>query len=370
MRNAFVANMLRGVDSSGVAQVNMNTNLYDYHKLLVSGNYFIQDSFSNSILTKASSEKTLTMGHVRAATVGKVNISNAHPFAVEQEVEGEANRILIGMHNGTLTNWRSHKNSKYYDVDSEWALNHIAEEGLDAFEEFKGAFCFTWWDSDKPTTLNIARNSERPMYVVMLTTGGMAYASEAGMLYWLLERNKVAMDGPILELEAGFWYKFDVEDPADFDKVKLPSTAYKYTATYTPPKPTPPAATVVGKVNALLAKVKTSVSASTDLVPASNVTVLAKRDSKVSMVEYKAAKDMGLLGQTAIFTPYMEWADGIEGKAVVLEGEVTATVRSYDTRFSEEDKWECRVIGVQDDEKEIVIILSPPVKADAAETVH
>lgn len=366
MRNAFTANMLRGVDSSGVAQVDMTRNEYNYHKLPVSGNFFVQDGAADSILNAASRDHTLTMGHVRAATVGKVSMANAHPFVVEQEDEKYGSRILIGMHNGTLTGWASNKNAKYYNVDSEWALNHIAEEGFDAFEDIRGAFCFTWWDSDKPTILNIARNSERTLYVAMLKSGGLAYASEAGMLYWLLERNRVAMDGPILELEAGYWYKFDVENVKDFVKLKLPSTSRAYT-----PAPTKlvPTSTVVSKVAALLERAKNQ--GSTSLVPATNnVTTLPKRDKNVSMTEYKAARDLHMLGEVAIFTPYMEWAEGIEGTATLNGSEMTATVRGYDTNFTEDEIWNCKVIGVQDDDNEIVVILSPPVVTEVKETVH
>lgn len=366
MRHAFTANMLRGVDSSGIAQVDMTRNEYNYHKLPVSGNFFVQDGVADSILSAASKDHTLTMGHVRAATVGKVSMANAHPFVVEQEDEKYGNRILIGMHNGTLTGWASKKNAKYYNVDSEWALNHIAEEGFDAFEDIRGAFCFTWWDSDKPTMLNIARNSERTLYVAMLKSGGLAYASEAGMLYWLLERNRVDMDGPILELEAGYWYKFDVENVKDFVKLKLPSTSRTYTAV--PPKAAP-TATVVSKVADLLERAKNQ--GSTALVPSTNnVTTLSKRDRNVSMTEYKAARDLHMLGEVAAFTPYMEWAEGIEGVATLNGSQMTATVRGYDTRFTEDEIWNCKVIGVQDDDNEIVVILSPPVITEVKETVH
>lgn len=366
MRNAFTANMLRGVDSSGVAQIDVDLNEYNYHKLPVSGNFFVQDGVADGILSAASKAKTLTMGHVRAATVGKVSMANAHPFVVEQEDEEYGSRVLIGMHNGTLTGWSSNKNAKYYNVDSEWALNHIAEEGFDAFEDIRGAFCFTWWDSDKPTMLNIARNSERTLYVAMLKSGGLAYASEAGMLYWLLERNKVEMDGPILELEAGYWYKFDVDDVKNFDKLKLPSTSYTYTAVQ-PKVTTSP--TVVSKVAALLERAKNQ--GATALVPSTNnVTTLPKRDRNVSMAEYKAARDLHMLGEVAAFVPYMEWAEGIEGTATLNGSEVTATVRGYDTNFSEDEVWNCKVIGVQDNDDEIVVILSPPAVTEVKETVH
>lgn len=377
IRSAFTANMLRGTDSSGVASIETASNLYDSHKLPVSGNYFVQDGVAQRIINRAGAAGQITMCHVRAATVGSVSLANAHPFVVEQQgATPEDGRVVIGMHNGTLQRWQSHKNAKYYTVDSEWAINHIAEEGFDAFEDIYGAFCFVWWDSDKPGTLNIARNKERSLYVVMLANGGMAYASEAGMLHWLLERHRVEVDGDILELEADYWYRFDMANPKEFTKVKLPTTAAITSSSYTTTpsstdttrRTTSTAASVVSKVADVIRRAKES---TTNLpTPINNVTSLPTRNRNVSMVEYKAARDMGVLGKTAEFTPYMEWADGIEGTAIVGGCPVTATVRGYDTRFTEDETWDCPIIGVQDDGEEIVFVLGPPVKVANMETIH
>jgi asparagine synthetase B (glutamine-hydrolysing) len=367
IEDAFVANMLRGVDSSGIASVDLDTAEFDFHKLPVSGVYFAEDKVATRLIKNACIQNTLTMCHVRAATVGKVNVSNAHPFCYE-EGEGTDYRVVIGAHNGTLTGWTTNTSSKGYTVDSEWAIHHIAQEGFDAFEDFKGAYCFVWWDSDKRDTLNIARNTERPMFVAMLETGGMAYASEAGMLYWLLERRGIKMSGPIMELQAGFWYKFNIQDVKDFDKIKLPSPTQSYaTQTHVPRTAY---ASEVDKVTALLAKVKKQEesAAATSMVP--EVTQTTPKQHEVTTTEYNQAKNYKMLGMDAVFTPYSEWEDGVEGLAMIGDMELAASVRGMEAMFEEGEEWECKVIGVAEDGDELVAILSHPAKRNTKEAVH
>lgn len=361
IRSAFVANTLRGTDSSGIATIDTRKNIYDYHKLPVGGYHFIGDRVADGMIRQASRSSTITMCHVRAATVGSVTLSNAHPFV---HVSEDEQRTVIGTHNGTLTGWTSKKNAKYYTVDSEWAINHIAEEGFDAFEDLRGAYCFVWWDSEKQTMLNIARNKERPMYVAMLESGGMAYASEAGMLFWLLERHNVKMKGSILELEAGYWYKFDVHNPEDFVKVKLPSVEYR--PAKKPPVKASTFATSMDKVKDLIARVKVNA----DKESTGQVVRFPGKHPNVSQHEHDAARNLNLLGNTAVFSPYAEWSDGIEGLASVLNAELSASVRGYDSKFDTDEEWICPIIGVQDDENDMVLILGHPTMKDHKNVVH
>lgn len=356
IRSAFVANSLRGMDSSGLATIDIDSMLYDYHKLPVAGTHFIGDRVADRLIKKASNQKTITMAHVRAATVGDINISNAHPFVYESK-DGE--RTVIGTHNGTLQGWATHKDAKGFTVDSEWAINHIANEKFDAFEDFKGAYCFVWWDSDSPTTLNIARNPERPMYVAMLESGGMAYASEAGMLYWLLERHRVKIKGEILELQENYWYKFDVEDPTDFEKIKLPAPKAAVT-NYPAPRPVTHTTrnSSMDKVKSLLDRVK----GESDKKPV--------RHNNATPAEYEAARNLNLLGQTAHFEPIADWADGIEGVAYVENAQLSATVRGYDAAFTDAEMWQCPIIGVQDDGEELVLVLGAPTATLETQTVN
>lgn len=350
IRDSFVAGSLRGMDSSGIAQIDVNKRLYDVHKLPLNGSYFITDRVAGGMIGDANKAGMVTITHTRHATVGGINKNTAHPFECRLDDDG----VLVGAHNGTLTNWKTKPGAKDYDVDSEWALNHILKEKYDAFEDFTGAYCFVWWDADTKDFLNIARNKERPMHVVMLESGGMAYASEAGMLYWLLERRDVKMKGPIMELEAGYWYKFPVDNPAEYTRVKLPDVAPAVVSHYTS-YPSNYGKNIVQKVKELFDKVSTTPAAG-------GVSEVVPKSPLVSLEEYETAVTMGYLGAVVEFSPWSEYAGTFEGSAELEGAEITATVKGAESKsFSYNEIWKCRVIGVDDDGRDFGLILGPPI---------
>lgn len=226
VRDAFVANALRGMDSSGIFQLDKSGKPYVFKEALP-GPSFIEGKMAKQFISDASSS-VITLCHVRAATQGKVTADNAHPFTAHKPETG--NR-LIGVHNGTLTGWQSKPGAKGYDVDSAWALNHIAEYGAKAFEDFSGAFTFVWWDEDQKDKVFIARNDQRPMFFALTKDeSAMVLASEAGMLSWLCERNKLETDGNIYQVESGQLYTFDLStNKITWSKAEYPKFRYATT---------------------------------------------------------------------------------------------------------------------------------------------
>lgn len=370
LRDAFVANQLRGTDSAGLVVISHSSTTYDMCKLPVSGQYFAQSKAAMALIREASYANRISIGHVRSATVGGTNIDSAHPFECWNKDE---TNLLVGVHNGTLTNWTTKPGAKNYDVDSEWALNHIRDERADAFEDFTGAFCFVWWDDKDPDFLNFALNKERPMHVVMLKEGGMAYASEAGMLYWLLSRRDVKMDGDILELQPDYWYKFPIKSPKDYTKTSLPK-AKTYTSTPITYK------SVVDKVEDLLTKFKkekaeTSTATTTAAPVAALVPYTApKKAAGVSQMEYEAAVAMQLAGTKVKFSPLMRCADGVEGIVVLDTGEYSGLCMG-NYAFDADTLWETSIVGVNDNNpNDISIIVDSPFVlkqgSPSATTVH
>lgn len=352
IRSSFVANSLRGMDSCGIASINIGKKNIDYQKLPVNGSTFIQDKYVDNLIKIARDENVVTICHNRAATSGRVGYNQAHPFYVQ---EGE--REIIGVHNGTLTAWQSKLNASKFSVDSEWALNHIFDKGMDAFKDFSGAYCFVWWDSADEGTLNIALNDQRPMCIAFTENGNMAYASEAGMLYWLCERHNLKIKGQVLYLTADKWYKFPANDPSKFTKESLPKSTYipQTTVGYTRYS----APTVVSKVEALLEKISGQKPTGTE------VTVITKKP-QVTADEVQNARDIGMMSKECIFEPYWyeESEDCTYGMVYLPdETEWSGTIRnSGEINFVADGtmEWGCRIIGAHDDGKEVTLLCGKP----------
>lgn len=216
MMDSFLANQVRGTHSSGIYQVR-NEKISTYKKATNASN-FIEDTQARPLILGASSAN-LTVGHVRHATAGSINDDNAHPFVVERE-DGSK---LVGVHNGTLKEWKHKDGGKDHTVDSEWAFNMLAKESADAFEYFTGAYALVWYDSNHPDCVFMARNDQRPMhYMLTKDKKTMLFASELGMLGWVAERNKMDLHvekggSGFFYLQPGKLYKFSLKEPGKYE---------------------------------------------------------------------------------------------------------------------------------------------------------
>jgi asparagine synthetase B (glutamine-hydrolysing) len=119
------------------------------------------------------------VGHNRAATKGAVTARNAHPFVQDH---------IIGVHNGTTTyGLDSLPSSKDFEVDSE-AILHAMSKGITLKEIINRVFLsyVLVWVDEKEKTFNLARNAQRPLYIIEDKIKTMIYfASEP----WILERS-------------------------------------------------------------------------------------------------------------------------------------------------------------------------------------
>lgn len=248
MRNGCVVGQLRGFDSTGIMQQDQDGKVYA-HKSATIGTYFATDKTVEQLFVRSGSARSIVIHH-RAATQGKVVAANAHPFVLERvgEPAGQETKI-IGVHNGSLNNWKSKVNAKHFEVDSAWALSRIADVGEQAFKEIEGPFAFVWMDTAKKDHLYMIRNSGRPMHIVRSKDKKQVYfASEAGMLAWLVDRNDIETENQISVLDPNYLYDFDSSG------AEVVITAKKIDMWAAPPKPatvsnvvpiTKPASTVV-----------------------------------------------------------------------------------------------------------------------------
>lgn len=246
MKDGFLTNQVRGLDSTGVFQIKNSYSAthkgvrdVDIFKRAVTGSEFLSKFQVVDAIINGAAWQRATIGHVRAATAGaKDKDENAHPFLATR---GDGSRI-VGVHNGSLTNWRSKKDADKFEVDSAWLFSKLAQDGAEAFKNFNGAFALVWYDSKHPNRLFVARNKERPLFWAWTQDRkGMIACSELGMLGWLAQRNSVGLWSDskgfrFFQPEAGSIYSIDLNNPSEYIKVGFDSYDPNSTM-YDDPKP-------------------------------------------------------------------------------------------------------------------------------------
>jgi predicted glutamine amidotransferase len=221
-KDMAIANAVRGLDATGVMQKDKKA-MY-YHKKALSGSAFVQDKDAMNYFNDADNS-WFTVIHNRAATEGKVSDDNSHPFSALSEDNG----YIVGVHNGTLTNcWKTDKGG--FEVDSEWAMQQLADHKADALGKMAGAFAFVWHDDRDNKVLQIARNDARPLFFAYQKgTQRMFFASEHMMLAWLADRNRIDIEDEIYEITPYRHYQFNVDNPREFSKTPFKVAGYSST---------------------------------------------------------------------------------------------------------------------------------------------
>jgi hypothetical protein len=206
------------------------------------------------------------------------------------------------MHNGTLNGW----NSKDYQSDTHWALDKIRREGTDALKTIFGAFVFVWTAAGangKFDTINIVRNSERPLCLAFTTNDKTAlFASEPHMLYWLAHRNDLKLrKDEIFMLETGVHYAFPVDSPATFTKrrVELAKTSSSWSQANSQ-RTTTPSDWATATKNRIVNAVREALD-----IPEDPVVTHLTANSFVTPAERTNARTANVQGAEVTFEPIM-----------------------------------------------------------------
>ena len=170
---------IRGHHSTGVASVKGEGDWDLVKKKGVPWDLFDSKQYS----TMMAGFSYALIGHNRAATKGKVNAINAHPFEFQD---------VVGAHNGTLRGQHRLPDHTQFEVDSENIFHAIQRDGLnDTLAVLDGAFALTYWDK-RTEDLVLLRNNERTLYFCYSQDRKTVFwASEAWMLSVALSRNNI-----------------------------------------------------------------------------------------------------------------------------------------------------------------------------------
>lgn len=212
-RQLLIVDSLRGADSTGFLSAKGNRS--DIFKR-AGDPYFVMES--RRFDTNLNAAANVLIGHNRYATVGAINTVNAHPFDFEN---------VVGVHNGTLRNKWSLPDAQQFSVDSENLYHAINKDGVeDTIPKVLGAWSLAWWDK-KAGTFNLLRNDERPMCMcITKDKKTIFFASEVGMLSWILFRNKISHE-PIVYTAVDTLYTLPVADEWEGIAKELPDFIIK-----------------------------------------------------------------------------------------------------------------------------------------------
>lgn len=173
-----ILNETRGIDSTGFMSCNNNLDSIHY-KTALSHSEAMKRESPNLKKFFDESERFL-IGHTRAATIGKVNKENAHPF-----VHGD----FTGLHNGTIKGIFPHKED--FETDSEaliYNINHFGSvsQGIAKSYTWHCAFATVIYNS-KTKELTFARNKDRPLHFCYYKND-LLFASEEWMLWAIADK--------------------------------------------------------------------------------------------------------------------------------------------------------------------------------------
>ena len=204
LADALYFDTLRGTHSTGLFVKDYDTLRKEwsinYHKEAVNGIQFTNTKEFTS-LVRPQTNLMFAVGHNRAATQGKINDENSHPFFTEN---------ITGVHNGSLKHgWRQDLQVPLtVEVDSHAIYMAINKNGLNwTLDRLNGAYSLVWYD-DRDDTLNFVRNDERPMWFVECAEF-IGFGSEKYMIAAAMERRKYKVTG-MSELPKNMHVKIDV----------------------------------------------------------------------------------------------------------------------------------------------------------------
>ena len=222
IKTCTVVGQVRGEDGTGWI-VNTSKRGPIAYKRAVCGSDFMGTGVGKKAVT-ALTQATAVIGHNRKTTSGGDDDNDCHPFSYSN---------VVGVHNGTVPKYvlsRLGNEKAVADVDSAeiYAALNSAKDPIDVLKNIHaGAYCLVWIDK-KSKDVCIARNNDRPMWAAS-GDDGLYFASEPGMLFWLMSRYDLqAKDSKLYELDAKHLYRIPLDKPSDITRTEYKTTYPTY----------------------------------------------------------------------------------------------------------------------------------------------
>jgi len=218
IRAATVVGQVRGDDGTGWIVKASNSKPKTFKKALC-GNDFLDTRIGRKGI-KILSQAQVVIGHNRKTTSGGDSDSECHPYSYKH---------LVGVHNGGIPPVvlnRLDIKGFIADVDSAklYAGLNAVENPIEVLEKIHtGAYALVWIDT-RTNELCLARNGDRPLWASN-SDGGMYFASEPGMLFWLMSRyNLESKDSKLMEIEESTLYRISLDNPSKVRRTPYTAT--------------------------------------------------------------------------------------------------------------------------------------------------
>lgn len=202
LKYALMLDTIRGQDSTGVMTISKKFTVNRYKTLAPGFAFAPSKKFEETV-----PNGWCTVGHNRAATIGDVEINNAHPFKF-----GKVSLV----HNGTLNK----HGSSFPTYDKDLAVDSMqiaralssvaAKDAKEILEYIDGDFAIVWID-ERDRSINMARNAARPMHISFnYDRSLMLFMSDGEHLEVISKalRNSAAYTPTIYSLDTYQWLKW------------------------------------------------------------------------------------------------------------------------------------------------------------------
>lgn len=193
--------LLRGEHGTGIASVSKSGSMGTLKNVGPPSGLVYDKNYSRY----ANQNAVVLIGHNRYATVGKHTVQNTHPFLFDN---------VVGAHNGTLSDYGDLPDYGNFGTDSETLISALngAKDPADVFKDVGGAWAAVWFDR-RTKTLNLLRNSERPLFLLQCEDTPVVYwASEELMLRWVFDRNFSYSKYKIIGLQENVLTQIEIPD--------------------------------------------------------------------------------------------------------------------------------------------------------------